>query len=394
MLCILVLNLGSTSFKFKLYNMGKEEILIATGRVESIGDYGVYSIKASGMTENGKCTCLTHGDAMEFCLDAIARMKAPIVIESIDAIGYKAVHGGGISGSHFVDDTILSEIEHMVAFAPAHNPVYLTMMRNMRKKHPKLIQIACFETAFHTTIPFERAVYGVPFDWVKLYDLRRYGFHGSSHSYIAWKMEQESPKAKRIISAHLGGSCSICAIKDGRSIANSMGATPQSGVFHNNRVGDFDVFCLPFLVEKLGGMDYVIKALSDESGLLGLSGVSNDMRTVEQAAAEGNERAKLAIAAFVDSIVGYIGMYTAYLGGVDAIIFTGGIGMNAVELRFDVVSKLGFLHALLEKSCNISGFEGRISAPESGVEVWSFETNEELMVARSCVQLLKEKKSL
>lgn len=385
---ILVLNLGSTSFKFKLYEMGEKENLLATGGVENIGTEGSYKIKADGKEKKDGCFCRIHADALELCMDVLNQLEVPVNMETLDAVGYKAVHGGSVSGSRLIDEALLAEMEKMVPLAPAHNPVYLAMMKSVRAKYPKLTQIACFETAFHQTMPLERAVYGIPYEWVEQYGIRRYGFHGSSHSYIAWKMSQESPQARRVISVHLGGSSSLCAIRDGKSIASSMGATPQSGIFHNNRVGDLDVFCLPVLAEKLGGLEKALKALSSQGGFLGLSGISNDMRDVDRAAKEGDRRAELAIAAFADEIVGYIGMFIAYLGGTDAIVFTGGIGLNDAAFRQRVADKLGFLQVKLDAERNVRGYEGKISAADSGAEVWAWETNEELMVARGCVKVL------
>lgn len=386
---VLVLNLGSTSFKFKLYDMGGEEALLATGSVECIGAAGSYRVKtAGGAQEQDACACMTHADALELCMAAMQRLQIPIDMNTLDAIGYKAVHGGTLSDAHVIDEALLAEMERMVPLAPAHNPVYIAMMKSVRERYPALTQIACFETAFHQTMPPERAVYGIPCEWMEQYGLRRYGFHGSSHSYIAWRMQREAPEARRVISVHLGGSSSLCAIRDGKSIATSMGATPQSGVFHNNRVGDMDVFCLRVLSDHLGGLDNALGALSSQSGFLGLSGVSNDMREIKQAAAQGNARAELAISAFADEIVGYIGMFTAYLGGVDAIAFTGGMGLNDADLRRRVVGRLGFLNAVLDDGANQPGREGLISAPESGVALWVLETNEELMVARGCVRVL------
>lgn len=386
---VLVLNLGSTSFKFKLYEMGGEEVLRATGGVECIGAAGSYRVKtADGAQEQDACACMTHADALELCMAALQRLQIPIDMNTLDAIGYKAVHGGALSDAHVIDEALLAEMERMVPLAPAHNPVYIAMMKSVRERYPALTQIACFETAFHQTMPPERAVYGIPYEWTEQYGLRRYGFHGSSHSYIAWRMQQEAPEARRVISVHLGGSSSLCAIRDGKSVATSMGATPQSGVFHNNRVGDMDVFCLKVIADQLGGLDNALGALSAKSGFLGLSGVSNDMREIKQAAQQGNARAELAISAFADEIVGYIGMFTAYLGGVDAIAFTGGMGLNDADLRLRVVKKLGFLNAVLNDEANLPGREGLISAPESGVALWVLETNEELMVARGCVRVL------
>jgi acetate kinase len=264
--------------------MGAEETLLAGGGVESIGAEGAYRVRAGDRPEEGACACPTHLDALELCMAALMRLGVPVDMDSLDAVGYKAVHGGAVSGSQLVNDALMAEMERMIPFAPAHNPVYLAMMRSVRARYPRVIQIACFETTFHATIPPERAVYGVPYEWVEEFGLRRYGFHGSSHSYIAWRMAREAPAARRIISAHLGGSSSLCAILDGRSVANSLGATLQSGVFHNNRVGDMEAFCLPVLADRLGGMDHALEALATRSGFLGLSGVSNDLRLVEEAA--------------------------------------------------------------------------------------------------------------
>lgn len=321
--------------------------------------------------------------------EALDEIGIPIKISELDAIGHKAVNGGSISGSQLVDDGLLKEMGKMIPFTPAYNPVYLAMMYSIREKHPQLRQIACFETSFRHTIPFERVVYGIPYEWLKEYGIRCYGFHGSSHSDIAWKMRKIAPNAKRVISVHLGGSCSLSALSEGKGIATSMGATPQNGVFHNSRVGNFDVCCLPFLSEWLGGLDKVMEALSIRGGLLGISGISNDLRTVEQVVTLGNKRAELAIAAFADAATGYIGMYMAFLGGLDALVYAGGIGFNAISIRKRIVDKLGFLKAILDDSLNKSGCEGRISTSDSRVEIWSLDTNEELMVARGCFGLLE-----
>ncbi len=385
---IMVMNLGSTSFKFKLFDMGRDETCLASGGVENIGGEGSVTVRNSENVIKSTCVNKTHQEALETCMKALSGLGLHIDIGSLDALGYKAVHGGRISGARRVDDALLAEMTRMIPFAPAHNPVYLSMMRAMREKYPELTQIACFETAFHATIPLERAAYGVPYSWIEDYGVRRYGFHGSSHSYIAWKMAREAPEAKRLISVHLGGSCSLCAIRDGHSIANSMGATPQSGIFHNNRVGDLDAFCLPPLAEELGGLDRVMKALSTESGLKGLSGVSNDIRLVESAAGKGDLRAAFALKAFADGIIGYIGMYTAYLGGLDAICFTGGIGTHDAGLRKTVSDGLTFVSAKIDDEKNRAVGEGALHTPDSGIGIWAFETDEELMVARGCVKVL------
>lgn len=387
---IMVLNLGSTSFKYKLFDMDAGERELSSGGVENIGAAQSAYRMRSPRDERGEAPCPRHEDAFSLCLNWMIREGVLAGMEELTAIGYKAVHGGALSGARLVNDEVLSQMDAHVSFAPAHNPMYLRMMRSMRALYPAIPQVACFETAFHATQPEYRAVYGVPYEWKQDWGVRRYGFHGSSHSYIAWKMGQEAPHCRRIVNCHLGGSSSLCAIEDGKSVAATMGATPQSGVFHNNRVGDFDVFCLPMLCEKMGSLEAVMKALSSQSGFLGLSGVSNDMRDVMEAADGGNDRAQLAVDAFEDNVVGYIGMYTAYMGGLDAVVFTGGIGVNDPLVRQQICQKLGFVNAKLDASLNKRGYEGRISSADSGVEVWALETNEELMVARGTKQCLAQ----
>ena len=246
---ILVLNLGSTSFKFKLFDFNIGEEILASGCVESIGSpKGAYSINLLSLVDKGECTCAVHGDAMDLCIDILIKNNVIKSIGDVDAIGYKAVHGGSITGAQLVDDNLIKVMDNLSSFVPAHNPIYISTMRSLQAKYPDLKQVAYFETSFHATIPEYRAVYGVPYKWHTDFGIRRYGFHGSSHSYIAWKLNELEPTAKRIVSIHLGGSSSLCAIKDGISIAESMGATTQSGLFHNNRVGDFDAFV--FLIQS------------------------------------------------------------------------------------------------------------------------------------------------
>ena len=389
---ILVLNLGSTSFKFKLFDFLTGETAIASGGVESIGSpKGAYKVTVPGLVDEGECTCAEHGDAMDLCINILIKNNIINSIADVDATGYKAVHGGHITGARFVDEDLMKVMDDFALFAPAHNPIYVKTMRSLRDKYPNLHQVAYFETSFHATMPEYRAVYGVPYEWVADYGIRRYGFHGSSHSYIAWKLNQLEPTAKRVVSIHLGGSSSLCAIKDGISIAESMGATPQSGTFHNNRVGDFDVFCIPDLIKRFdGNVDEVFKQLATKGGFLGISGVSNDLRAVIKAREEGNERADLAVKAFVDTIVGYIGMYAAFLGGLDSIVFTGGIGQHSTIVREMVCKELGWLSVYLDEDKNSKAKEERIDTAQGNVSVWVLETNEELMVARQARNLIEQ----
>lgn len=389
---ILILNLGTTSFKCKLYHAeGSELRFQAGGEIESVGAAeSRYRLEdGGGQVRSGNICVPDHSACVSFFLEELQRSGRIKELRELSAIGYKAVHGGNLSGTRYVDDELLAEMERMTPLAPAHNPVYLTAIRDIRSKYPELVQVVRFETSFHSTIPEYRTVYGVPCAWGEELGVRRYGFHGSSHEYIAWTMEQLQPGARRIISCHLGGSSSICAILDGKSVACSMGATPQSGLFHNNRVGDFDIFCLPLLLDRLGcGVEEVLRRLSEESGLLGLSGVSNDLRQVLEAAECGNVRAGLAVDALVDNIVGYIGMDTAYLGGVDSVVFTGGIGVNSSEIRSRVCARLAYMGCVLDAEKNRENAESCISAADTGVTVWCIRTDEESIVARNVCELL------
>lgn len=385
---ILVLNLGTTSFKCKLFSCGKDsQQVIAEGEVESIGaKSGRYALRGTdGKEQRGMACVRDHAQALVHCLTRLKEMGILSGLEGLSAIGYKAVHGGTFSGTREVDAALIAEMERMTPLAPAHNPIYLRTMKEIARQFPQLRQVVRFETSFHADIPDYRRVYGVPYQWQE-WGIRKYGFHGSSHQYIA-----ETVPTRRVISCHLGGSSSVCAILEGKSVAVSMGATPQSGLFSNNRVGDFDIFCLPLLLEHYGTVDRVLEALSKESGLAGLSGVSNDLREVLQAMESGNRQAELAVKALADAILGYIGMYTAYLGGLDALVFTGGIGFNSSVLRKLVCEKLDYMGVRLDDTLNEGTGDGAISTADSAVTVWRLRTNEELIVARNVYAFLHSK---
>src|SRR5438105_7809853 len=275
---VLVANLGSTSFKFKLLDMDAGGDLVTKGGYERIGQSG--------------SPYATHADVIDVILKDLPRRP--------DAIGFKAVHGGPISGAVRVTDEVIATMEQFADVAPAHNPPYIAAMKAFREKLPATPQVASFETAFHQTIPLSRQVYAIPHEWTEKLGIRRYGFHGASHRYIAIRVKELVPESRKIISCHLGGSCSICAIEHGKSVANSFGMTAQSGIPHNNRVGDFDTFAMQKLTKHGLSLDDIFQKLSKEGGMLGMSGISPDMRDVERAANEGNERARLAINAFVD----------------------------------------------------------------------------------------------
>jgi acetate kinase len=265
-------------------------------------------------------------------------------------------------------------------------------MKAFREKLPSVPQVAAFETGFHQTIPLARQVYAIPHEWTEELGIRRYGFHGASHRYIATRVPElvGRERSRRIISCHLGGSCSVCAIENGKSVANSFGMTAQSGVPHNNRVGDFDPFALPALLRATGKtLDQVLDDLATCSGLYGLSGVSNDLRDIETAARQGNARAQLALDVFVAAVRHYLGAYLLLLNGADAIVFTGGIGENSAAIRAAVCANLDWFGIALDPVRNQeANGEVPIHATTSRVQVWTMPTNEELIVARQVRDLL------
>jgi len=390
---VIVANLGSTSFKFKLYRLdGDAEQVLAEGGIDRIGNPpSAWKITAGDQAAEGSADLADHDAAIVLTLEQLAKLGFDDIANQIDAVGFKAVHGGPISGAVRVDDEVIVTMERFADVAPAHNPPYIAAMRSFATRLPDAPQVAAFETGFHQTIPMKRQVYAIPWEWTEM-GVRRYGFHGASHRYIAVRTGEILPSAKRVISLHLGGSCSICAINDGQSVANSFGMTAQSGVFHNNRVGDFDAFALLKLLAADIDLDTIWKRLGKEGGLLGISGVSSDMREVEDAAAEGDERAQLAVDAFVESCRHYVGAYLGVLHGADAIVFTGGIGQHGDAVRKAILDGFEYAGIKLDPTANDAATgkdEQRISSRDSKVEIWVVPTNEELIVARQTAEALE-----
>jgi acetate kinase len=293
-----------------------------------------------------------------------------------------------------VDDKVLAAMEAFADVAPAHNPPYTRAMRMLSQRFPRLPLVAAFETGFHGTIPESHARYAIPDQWATGLGVRRWGFHGASHRYIAGRMLELLGRADiKIISCHLGGSSSLCAIRHGRSIASSLGMSPQSGLPHNNRVGDFDVFALPVIMRETGkSLDEILTILATQSGLQGLSGAGCDLRDIESAAATGDARCRLAIDVFIASIRHYLGAYLVELNGADVIAFTGGIGENSALIRSGVCRDLGWFGIELDPTLNASGpVERIVSTATSRVQVWTVPTNEEIVVARQAKELLERK---
>jgi len=311
----------------------------------------------------------------------------------VAAIGFKAVHARNLTGVHLVDETVLAAMEAFADVAPAHNPPYTKAMRMLRARFPRLPLVAAFETGFHRTIPEARQRYAIPDAWATELGVRRWGFHGASHRYIAGRMSEILCRSDiKLISCHLGGSSSLSAIKNGESVGCSLGMSPQSGLPHNNRVGDFDVFALPVIMRATGkSLDEVLSILANQSGLEGLSGAGRDLRDIEAAAAAGDPKAGLAIDVFVAAIRHFLGALLLELDGADAIVFTGGIGENSALIRSGVCRDLGWFGIALDPVNNAAGpAERLVSAANSRVQVWTVPTNEEIVVARQSVQLLKQ----
>jgi acetate kinase len=387
---VLVVNIGSTSFKYRLYDM-PSETLLARGGVERIGEEASRSyVLLDGKTIERIAGVPDHGSALAACIEQLTDPDTGCLSSAneIAAIGFKAVHAGDVSGAPVVDEKVLSAMEKYSIVAPAHNPPYIRAMRQLRERFPSIPLVAAFETGFHQTAPEAYRTYAIPFEWTENLGIRRYGFHGASHRFIAQRLAEVTGRNDlRAISCHLGGSSSLCAISSGKSLGASMGMSPQSGLPNNNRAGDFDPFSIP-LIQRETGLDLpaILDRLARDGGLKGVSGVGADLRDVESAADGGNKRAQLAIDVFVASIRDYLGSFLVRLGGLDAIVFTGGIGENSFRIRKAVCQGLLDLGIKLDDAKNesVKG-EGTISADDSKVAIWILATNEEIVVARQTV---------
>ena len=391
---VLVANLGSTSFKYRLYDMSDERQL-ARGGIERIGSAQSLCKVEIGDAKREKILSVhDHAEAVRQCLAQLTDPENGCLadVAEVSAIGFKAVHGGNYSGVQRVNRELLDEMERMNHVAPAHNPAYIAAMRQLNENLPDIPLIAAFETGFHQTIPERRSLYAVPYDWAENALVRRWGFHGASHRYIAVRTAEILGRDDlRIISLHLGGSSSACAIRNGQSVGNSFGMSAQSGLPHNNRVGDFDPYALPFVMDHTGkSLTEVLAMMACEGGLLGISGVSEDIRDISRAAKQGNRRAQLALDAFATAVRNYVGSYLVELGGADAIVFTGGIGENRVEFRQAVCRDLEELGIELDAAANQNAQgEAKISSESSRTQIWVVPTNEELIVARQTKELLE-----
>jgi acetate kinase len=392
---ILVANIGSTSFKFRLYQM-PDEVLLARGGVERIGSpASPWTLQAGDAPAvKGETPFRDTAEALAF-VGAELEKRFGHSLGSVSAFGFKPVMARGISGTQVLDESVLGAMEALTTLFPAHNPPYVRAVRILRGMFPDIPCIGTFETAFYDHMPVEATRYPIPLAWEKEHGIRRYGFHGASHRFVNERAAQLRGSARgRFVSCHLGGSSSLAAVRDGRAIDSSWGMTPQSGLPQNNRVGDFDVFAALYAVRDLGlGVDAVEKILGSESGLKGMSGLpSGDIRDLKDAAASGNEDARIALEVFTRAIRRYLGQFVLEMNGLDLLIFTAGIGENNPDLRAAVCRDLDYLGLRLDPAANAAalGREALISTPDSRVEVRVIPTNEELVIARNAWTKLQE----
>lgn len=387
---VLVANLGSTSFKYRVFELPAETQL-AKGGIDRIGQPQSKCVVEIGSWKDERTDSLPdHAAAVRMCLEQLTHPQYGCLksVTEVAAIGFKAVFAGNMSGIRVVTEELLQKMEQLSDVAPAHNPPYARAMRTLKAAFPDIPLVASLETAFHETIPEETRIYAIPYEWKQQCEVQRWGFHGASHRFIGGRIAELLGRDDlKVISCHLGGSNSLCAMKGGKSVANTLGMSPQTGLPHNNRVGDFDPFALPILMRATGkSLEQLLNDLSEKSGLLGVSGLSGDVRDLEEAAEKGHHRADLALNMFSSSIKHYIGAYLANLGGADAIVFTGGIGENSRRIRSRSLEGMEWAGIKLDPSLNQSAKgEGRISVGDSKVQIWVVPTNEEIVVARQAV---------
>ena len=398
---ILVLNSGSSSVKYKLIDLeGREAKTMAEGGVEKIGLPGGF-LKYK-LADGGKATdelgLIDHLQAIKAILAKLTDAKHGCIssFDEIDAVGHRVVHGGEkFSESVLIDDAVKAKIRECYDIAPLHNPANMTGIDAITELMPEVPQVAVFDTAFHQTMPAKAYMYALPYKYYTEDGVRRYGFHGTSHRYVSGRVCEflgVDPAKQRIITCHIGNGASMAAIVGGKCVDTSMGLTPVEGLMMGTRVGDVDPGALTFLMTKHGlTAEQLQTIINKESGVLGVSGVSNDMREIEAAIAEGNERARLALDMYMLRITKYIGAYAAEMGGVDIIVFTGGVGENQSGLRADVCSTLGFMGVEIDKEVNAvtRGTETVISSSTSRVKVCVIPTDEELTIARDTAALVK-----
>ena len=390
---IRAINAGSSSFKFQLFEMPAEKE-IAKGLVERIGlDNGIFSITVDGEKKTVNQDFKNHEEAVNLMLDKLVENGVIRSINDIDASGHRVVHGGEVfDRSVLIDDEVVKKIQELSELAPLHNPANLMGINAFREQLPDVPHVAVFDTSFHQTMPESSYLYSLPYNYYEDYGIRKYGFHGTSHKYVtqrASELMNRPLEELRIISCHLGNGASIAAVKGGESIDTSMGFTPLAGVTMGTRSGNIDPALIPYIMEKTGKSAVeVLNVLNKESGLLGVSGFSSDLRDIEEEAQNGNERAELALEVFGERIHKYMGSYATRMGGLDAIIFTAGVGENSDIVRAKVLEGLEFMGVYFDPTSNdVRGQEKFINHPYSPVKIIIIPTDEEVMIARDVMDI-------
>ena len=394
---ILVLNCGSSSLKYQLIDMDTEEVL-AKGNYEKIGIQGSFlTHKVNGEKFKIEKDAKGHDEAISTVIDQLTDASHGVIkdINEIDAVGHRTVHGGEkFASSVVITDEVIQGIVDCSSLAPIHNPASLAGIKACQKLMPGKPMVAVFDTAFHQTMPEEAYIYNIPYEYYEKYRIRKYGFHGTSHRFVAQRTAELLGKPEseiKMVNCHLGQGASLCAIKNGKSVDTSMGLTPLAGIPMGTRSGDLDPSIVTFLMnqENLSATE-MDNILNKKSGKLGISGVSNDDRDIEAAAKEGNKRAQLALDSFVYNVAGTLGKYITLLNGVDAITFTAGIGENSADTRKQICSYLEFMGVKIDDEKNSTrGEEIEISTPDSKIKVFVVPTNEELMIAKDTLNLIK-----
>ena len=394
---VLVVNCGSSSIKYQLINMENEEVM-AKGYLEKIGlPDSFLTHRVNGEKYRIERVITNHEEGIKLVLDQLLDENYGVIkdLKEIDAVGHRVVHGGEkFSDSVIITDEVIDAMKECIPLAPLHNPAGITGIEACKKVLPDVPMVGVFDTAFHQTIPEEAYIYAIPYEYYEKYRIRKYGFHGTSHKFVSRRVAELMGKPVedlKIITCHLGQGGSLCAVKGGKSVDTSMGLTPLAGIPMGTRSGDIDPSIVTFLMKQENlTPDEMDTILNKKSGKLGISGVSFDDRDIEAAAAEGNKRAKLAIDTFAYQVLGYIGRYAAQMNGVDVITFAGGVGENGPEVRSQICKSLEFLGVKIDEEKNkVRGKECEISTPDSKVKVYIIPTNEELMIARDTMNLVK-----
>ncbi|MCE4051174.1 MULTISPECIES: acetate kinase [Bacillaceae] len=390
---IIAINAGSSSLKFQLFEMPSEDV-ITKGLIERIGlNEAVFNISVNGEKIKEVTDIPDHEVAVTILLNKLTELGIIKSLDEIEGIGHRVVHGGEeFADSALITDEVMEKIDKLSELAPLHNPANLTGIRAFQNVLPDVPAVAVFDTAFHQTMPESSYLYSLPYEYYEKYGIRKYGFHGTSHKYVSQRAAEMLGRPidqLRLISCHLGNGASIAAIEGGKSIDTSMGFTPLAGVTMGTRSGNIDPALIPYIMEKTDqSADEVLQVLNKKSGLLGISGFSSDLRDITEQAQSGNDRAELALTVFAEHIHKYIGSYASGMNGVDAIIFTAGIGENSEVVRARVLKGLEFMGVYWDQSLNkISGEESFINYPHSPVKVMVIPTNEEVMIARDVARI-------